>query len=75
MGNVWRKKVPVESARAEAIQLIEILQALPEQLPPESTQAQRLGLPSFPIVKNPPGVSSLGGSSVKSEVQNALQEL
>ena len=50
-------------------------QAPPEQSPPESTQAQRPGLPSFPIAKNPPSVSSLGGSSVKSEEQNALQEL
>ncbi|HEU4822159.1 MAG TPA: hypothetical protein VFS97_01930 [Nitrososphaeraceae archaeon] len=30
---------------------------------------------SFPIAKNPPSVSSLGDSNVKSEEQNALQEL
>jgi hypothetical protein len=61
-------------AKAEATQVIATQQALPEQSPPESTQAQGPGLPSFLIAKNPPIVSSLGGSSVKLEEQNALQE-
>ncbi|MGB7557422.1 MAG: hypothetical protein WBM37_02800 [Nitrososphaeraceae archaeon] len=62
-------------AKAEATQGIATQQAPPEQAPQESTQAQRPGLPSFQIAKNPPSVSSLGGSIVKSEEQNALQEL
>jgi hypothetical protein len=66
---VWCK------AKAEATQGIATQQVPLEQAPQESTQAQRPGLPIFPIAKNPPSVSSLGGSSVKSEEQNALQEL
>ena len=62
-------------AKALATQALQTQQALSEQLLLESTQAQRLGLTSFPIAKNPPSVSSLGDSNVKSEEQNALQEL
>lgn|GEM_PF-1888195 len=64
-----------DKARAEATQEISTQQAPPEQSLPESTQAQRPGLPSFPIAKYPTSVSSLAGSSVKSEEQSALQEL
>jgi hypothetical protein len=70
----WILRCLVE-AKALAIQALQIQQAPPEQFPPESKQAQRPGLPGFQIAKNPPIVSSLAGSSVKSEEQNALQEL
>ncbi|MGC2563886.1 MAG: hypothetical protein WA326_12860, partial [Nitrososphaeraceae archaeon] len=50
-------------------------QAPPEQSPPESTQAPQSAVPNFPIAKNLPSGSSIGGSSVKSEEQTTLEEL